>query len=114
MRRSVLAFTLLSLAAVAPAAAAKPAPCTPSPGSWVAGSVDLCRGTLVYNDYADDDYGADTGGVDTTSRTASLMPSAGDQSYPAGEDATADLIRLTLRLNGHRLHISGVLNALYH
>ena len=81
------------------------------PHSWVAGSVDLCSGALVYNDYVDDDYGADTG-VRTTSHTATLAPTAGDQSYPAGQEATADLIRLTLRVEGDKLHVTGLLNAL--
>src|SRR4051794_8284817 len=80
--------------------------------SWVAGSVDLCSGTLVYSDYLDDDYGADTG-MRTTSHTASLAPTSGDQSYPAGQEATADLVRLTLKVEGDQLHVTGLLNALY-
>jgi pimeloyl-ACP methyl ester carboxylesterase len=90
-----------------------PASCSTAPHSWVAGSVWLCRGVLTYGDYVDDDYGADTGGIDTTSRSASLMPSAGDQTYPAGQDATADLIRLSLQVRGRRLYVRGLLNALY-
>ena len=71
--------------------------CSTAPKSWTAGSLDLCRGSLVYSDYVDDDYGADTGAVNTNSRTASLAPTAGDQAYPAaGQDATADLVRLPL------------------
>jgi dienelactone hydrolase len=77
------------------------------------GSVDLCRGTLIYSDYVDDDYGADTGDTNTTSRTSGLAPTAGDQSYPAGQDATADLVRLTLRVRRGRLLVSGLLNALF-
>jgi hypothetical protein len=80
--------------------------------SWVAGSVDLCEGTLVYRDYVDDDYGADTG-QRTTSHTSDLAPTAGDQSYPQGQEATADLIRLTLTVEGDQLHVEGLLNALY-
>lgn len=80
--------------------------------SWTAGVVDLCGGTLVYRDYVDDDYGADTGDR-TTSHTANLAPTAGDQSYPAGDEATADLIRLTLTVEGGQLKVSGLLNALY-
>ena len=89
------------------------ASCSTAPRSWTAGSVDLCRGTLVYSDYVNDDYGADTGEVNTTSRTASLAPTAGDQAYPAGQDATADLVRLTLRVRGKRLLVKGLLNALF-
>src|SRR4051812_16157114 len=114
MRRSLAALTLLLTATVAAAPAGAATRCSTAPTSWVAGSVDLCRGTLVYSDYVEDDYGADTGAVNTTSRSASLMPSAGDEGYPEGEDATADLIRLTLRSKGKRLLVSGLLNALYH
>jgi dienelactone hydrolase len=101
----------LGLAAT-PAAAAPPA--CQDPHSWVGGTTDLCQGAIVYRDYVDDDYGADTGSVDTTSRSADLAPSAGDQSYPTGEDATADLIHLTLSIQGDKLVVSGLLNALYH
>ena len=87
--------------------------CSSAPQSWVAGSVWLCRGVLTYGDYVDDDYGADTGQIDTTDRSASLMPSAGDQGYPAGQDATADLVKLTLQVRGKRLVVHGLLNALY-
>src|SRR5437660_1669047 len=76
--------------------------CQSAPHSWVAGSVWVCRGMLTYGDYVDDDYGADTGQIDTTNRSASLMPSAGDQGYPAGQDATADLVKLTLQVRGKR------------
>lgn len=108
-RLAILTAALLALP-VASASAADPS-CL-APGSWVAGSVDLCNGTLVYKDYVDDDYGADTG-QRTTSHTASLAPTAGDQSYPAGQEATADLIRLTLKIDGDKLHVTGLLNALY-
>src|SRR4051794_5495540 len=93
--------------------AASAAPCKAAPGSWTAGSVNLCRGNLVYLDYVDDDYGADTGATDTTSRSAGLAPTAGDESYPDGKDATADLIRLTLKVSGDKLEVTGLLNALY-
>ncbi|MEA2441613.1 MAG: hypothetical protein QOH76_3037 [Thermoleophilaceae bacterium] len=112
--RAILScLALLALLAVAPAAAgAAAAPSCLEPHSWVAGSTDLCGGTLVYNDYVDDDYGADTG-LRTTSHTASLAPTAGDQGYASGEEATADLIRLTLKVEGNKLRVTGLLNALY-
>jgi dienelactone hydrolase len=100
-----------ALMLVAPASAAAKGTCA-EPYSWVAGTVDLCEGALVYGDYVDDDYGADTG-ARTTSHTASLAPTAGDQGYPQGQEATADLIRLTLRIDGDQLRIKGLLNALY-
>jgi dienelactone hydrolase len=118
--RLVGAVTTIAVSLGVPAAFAATTPkeparqeCSTAPTSWTAGSVDLCRGTLVYSDYVHDDYGADTGAVQTTSRTASLSPTAGDQTYPAeGQDATADLVRLTLRLEGSRLVVEGLLNAL--
>jgi dienelactone hydrolase len=114
--RRVSLLALAALAAVTCCAARTPsaaASCSAAPRSWTAGSVDLCRGVLVYSDYVDDDYGADTGQVNTTDRTAGLAPSAGDQSYPTGQDATADLVRLTLRVRGRRLLVKGLLNALF-
>lgn len=105
-----LAATLATVLAFAASATAA-TDCT-APASWVAGSTDLCAGTLVYGDYVDDDYGADTG-QRTTSHTADLAPTAGDQGYPQGDEATADLIRLTLKVEGDKLHVTGLLNALY-
>src|SRR3954454_24332446 len=97
---------------LAVAAAASAAGDCMAPHSWVGGSADICKGAIVYGDYVDDDYGADTGSR-TTSHTADLAPTAGDQGYPEGQEATADLIRLTLRIQGGELHVHGVLNALY-
>ncbi|MEA2436154.1 MAG: hypothetical protein QOF65_710 [Thermoleophilaceae bacterium] len=101
---------LLLVATAAPASAATGSCLVPH--SWVAGSTDICGGALVYSDYVDDDYGADNG-TRTTSHTASLAPTAGDQGYPQGDEATADLIRLTLKVEGNQLRVTGQLNALY-
>jgi dienelactone hydrolase len=109
MLRIVILAALAALLAPANAAAADS--CS-APHSWVAGSTDICSGALVYSDYVDDDYGADTG-MRTTSHTASLAPTAGDQGYPSGDEATADLIRLTLKVEGNQLRVTGLLNALY-
>src|SRR3954449_12169652 len=109
MRRLLPAVLLL--AAVVPATAR--ADSCAEPSSWVAGSTSLCRGALVYSDYVHDDYGADTGATNTTSRTAGLAPTAGDEAYPDGKDATADIVRLTLRVDGDRLQVSALMNALY-
>ena len=111
MRRFLLA-TMLAATLAAAAAPAQAATDCLAPHSWIAGSVALCQGALVYGDYVDDDYGADTG-QRTTSHTASLAPTSGDQSYPAGQEATADLVRLTLKVEGDKLHVTGLLNALY-
>src|SRR3954453_17322483 len=114
MTRVHLAVVAAAIGAVLAPSAASAAPCKAAPGSWTAGSVNLCRGKLVYLDYVHDDYGADTGGTNTTDRTAGLAPTAGDQSYPgSGQDATADLVRLTLRVRGKRLLVTGLLNALF-
>lgn len=111
MRRAVLAVSLLALLALAPGAeAAKPKCLTPH--SWVAGQSALCSGALVYGDYVGDDYGADSGRL-LSNRIGYLSPGAGDQDYPAGQEATADLIRLTLRISRKRLVVSGLMNALY-
>lgn len=84
-----------------------------APHSWVAGTTRLCHGTIVYGDYVDDDFGADTGAVDTGGRTAILAPAAGDARYPSGRDGTADLVRLTLTPRHGRLVVRALLNALY-
>jgi pimeloyl-ACP methyl ester carboxylesterase len=111
-RAAVVAGLLGALAAGTPAGAAEP-DCM-RPYSWVAGATDLCRGAIVYGDFVGDDYGADTGARwPESQRIGSLSPGAGDQSYPDGQEATADLIRLTLRIAGGRLHVKGLLHALY-
>src|SRR3954447_6471754 len=101
------------LAAAFVPATARAADSCAEPQSWVGGQTELCSGAIVYSDYVDDDYGADTGNSNTTHRTAGLAPTAGDESYPDGKDATADLVRLTLRIQGDRLQVTGLLNALY-
>src|SRR5205823_4958716 len=90
MRRPAFLVAAVIALAATPAANASANSCL-SPHSWVGGSAWLCRGALVYGDYVDDDFGADTGAFDSTGRTASLAPSAGDQTYPSShDDGTAD------------------------
>jgi pimeloyl-ACP methyl ester carboxylesterase len=113
MRRPLLAVTLLAALATAPAADAAEKDCM-RPYSWVAGATSLCKGALVHGDFVGDDYGADTGASwPESQRIGSLSPGAGDQAYPAGSEATADLIRLTLRVSGRKLLVKGLLHALY-
>lgn len=103
--------------------------------SWVAGTVELCDGALIYHDYIYDDYGADggligisptngidllnvlsrAGGVGNPQATTPglLSPTAGDQRYPAGLENTADLAKLTLQLDGDALKVSFELNTLF-
>ncbi|WP_297797206.1 prolyl oligopeptidase family serine peptidase [uncultured Marinobacter sp.] len=98
--------------------------------SWVAGTTELCNGTLVYYDYIYDDYGADNGlisldptllnvlnrggsaGQPVANTPGLLSPTAGDQRYPQGLENTADLVRLTLEIDGNRLLIQAELNTL--
>jgi dienelactone hydrolase len=112
--RALACFAVLAsaIALLAPSTASADNASCLEPHSWVGGSTDLCAGSIVYGDYVDDDYGADTG-QRTTSHTASLAPTAGDQGYATGEEATADLVRLTLTVDGDKLRVSGLLNALY-
>src|SRR3954451_15096526 len=114
MTRVHLVVVAAAIGAVLAPSAASAAPCKAAPRSWTGGFVNLCRGNLVYLDYVDDDYGADTGGTNTTSGRAGRAPSAGEQEYPgSGQDATADIVRLTLSVKGRRLRVSGLMDALF-
>lgn len=99
--------------------------------SWVAGSSEYCRGSLIYRDYVYDDYGADAGlispdpallnltnrfghnGSPLANTPSLLAPSAGDKRYPAGLENTADLVRLTLSIDGGELVADFELNTLF-
>lgn len=100
-------------------------------GSWVAGSSELCQGALIYRDYVYDDYGADAGlvspdpallnlgnraghlGSPIANTPSLLAPTAGDKRYPAGLENTADLVSLTLRIEGAELVADFELNTLF-
>lgn len=100
--------------------------------SWVAGTTELCSGKLIYRDYVYDDYGADAGIVSLSPAVLNaltragasgnplattpglLSPTAGDVRYPAGLDNTADLVSLTLSIQGNELVADFELNTLYH
>lgn len=105
-----------------PEASIRPTDCTRS--SWVAGSVSWCAGALIYRDYVYDDYGADLGLLNLTTRLGArgnplattpglLSPTAGDVTYPAGKRNTADLVWLSLRLDGSDLVIEAELNTVF-
>src|SRR3954454_18297995 len=114
MTRVHLVVVAAAIGAVLAPSAASAAPCRAAAGSWTAGSVNLCRGNLVYLDYVDDDYGADTGATNTTSRSAGLAPRVGDQEYPGSAQAsTADIVGMTLSVTGKRLRGIGLINALF-
>ena len=107
-------MALVTAAVVLGAASAADArsPACQKPHSWVAGQSALCAGALVYGDYIGDDYGADAGKTNNNPM-GSLSPAAGDQTYPEGQQGTADLVRLTLRVSKNRLIVTGLLNALF-
>lgn len=99
--------------------------------SWAAGTVEYCRGELIYRDYVYDDYGADAGllalnpsllnlttrggvrGLPFATTPGLLSPTAGDVTYPADKRNTADLVRLSLREQNGQLHIEAELNTVF-
>lgn len=85
--------------------------------SWVAGSTNICDGTLVYRDYVYDDTGLDTGEIgkyDGTQRAyGTLSHPAGDVRYPADATQSADLVSLSLTRVGDRIDVLAELGALY-
>lgn len=82
--------------------------------SWIGGMVELCDGALVYRDYVYDDHGADDPTREATAaQTGALSPTAGEDRYPEGAEATADLVDLTLEVVGDELVATFELNALY-
>jgi len=66
---------------------------------------------MVYRDYVFDDYGADTGN-NSAQTTGGLSRPAGDVRY-ARDVNSADLVDLSLAVEGDRLHVTAELNALY-
>ncbi|MGZ6793686.1 MAG: hypothetical protein ACXVFV_12075, partial [Mycobacteriales bacterium] len=124
MKRLGLAVVCLALGAATLPAAARPAPrpqgwVQPCGGtSWFAGSTDVCDGSVVYRDYVNDDEGADSGGLGYDARSTqnafgTLAPPAGDVRYPAGQESTADLVRLTLTRAGDRVDVVAEVAALH-
>lgn len=121
MRRPAVlaaALTLGAAALPAPASALSPPPpqadaaCTRT--SWVAGTVDLCNGELIYRDYVYDDYGAhDPVQYRLAPATGPLARPYGAQRYPEGAESTADIVDLTVRIVGGELEAVFELNALY-
>ncbi|MEL0027603.1 MAG: hypothetical protein VW625_02890, partial [Perlucidibaca sp.] len=99
--------------------------------SWVAGSTEFCRGMLIYRDYVYDDYGADAGlasldpavsniinrggvlGSPVAITPGLLSPTAGDKRYPVGLENTADLVRLTMAIEGNELVVDFELNTMF-
>jgi hypothetical protein len=59
----LLAGLLVGALLGAAESSAAPGPAGCGTGSWIAGTVDLCDGVLVYRDYVLDDFGAVGGGT---------------------------------------------------
>jgi hypothetical protein len=108
-RSRVGLLALLTAAVLLPAASASAA--CPQ-GSWTAGTVELCRGKLVYHDYVYDDYGADRGSAGGK-RWGSLSEQAGDDRYPDDAENSADLLGVELSVRQRRLYVRFPLSALY-
>jgi len=105
----VLAPLLLAAPSVA-----EPGPAGCGTGSWIAGTVDLCAGELVYRDYVYDDYGAQS--LSAPPSTGSLSNPTGTQSYPAPsntENNYADIAAIRLAVDGAQLHVSFEMNSLF-
>lgn len=81
-------------------------------GSWIAGTVEICDGRLVYRDYVYDDYGADESDP-TAPTTAPLARPAGDERYPEGQESTADIVDVVLDIRRDTLVARFEMNALY-
>ncbi|MFA5941807.1 MAG: prolyl oligopeptidase family serine peptidase [Sinimarinibacterium sp.] len=80
--------------------------------SWIGGTTEICEGVLIYRDYVYDDHGADTNPT-YNSPIGRLSPVAGDATYAAGQENTADLVMLELRLDGGTVRVRAELNTLY-
>jgi pimeloyl-ACP methyl ester carboxylesterase len=95
-------------------------------GSWVAGTVDLCGGDLIYRDYVYDSFGAASLPRPPAWACMGSAPTdpellVGDDGYgmlpPAGEQRTdpgniADLVRLRVRVAGGSLRVRALLDTM--
>jgi len=100
-------------APVEPLSPGAPAPC--GRGSWVAGSVEVCAGEVVYRDYVYDDFGATQLGTTFPRGGAyGFLPPAGAQQegQPAERRNTTDLVALRLRRDGGAVAVDAELNTL--
>jgi len=93
---------------------AEPRPAGCGTGSWIAGTVDLCGGRIVYRDYVYDDYGAQ--GVGQAPSTGSLSNPTGTQSYPAPSNTVnnyADIAEIRVLVGAAQVLVSFELNSLF-
>ena len=110
---------LLGLAAcLLPSAASQagPGPAGCGTGSWIAGTVEICDGELVYRDYVYDDYGVQNFS-NYTYTTGSLSYPTGNQYYPGANADTvnnyADIAAIRLRIVDGDLHVTFEMNSLF-
>jgi pimeloyl-ACP methyl ester carboxylesterase len=114
--RNIATAALALCALLTPSASpAAPGPAGCGTGSWIAGTVDICDGQLVYRDYVYDDYGAQ--GLSQPPSTGSLSNPTGTQSYPDPNHTThnnyADIAAIRLRVSGGQLLVSFEMNSLF-
>ena len=121
----VAAAVIAAVVVIAVPAHATPgaAPSTCGQGSWIAGTVDICDGELVYRDYVYDNFGARPSVPGVT--LPQIIQGLGFQSLPnfdaygglppAGgqkdQDQT-DLVALRIGVTGGQVHVSAELNAM--
>ncbi len=118
LHNTIRALSLLLGALLGAAeSSAAPGPAGCGTGSWIAGTVDLCDGVLVYRDYVLDDFGATGGGTHRWNGGVLSVPRGGAR-YPEDQQDLpqtkyADLAALRLWIAGDRLHVSFELDALF-
>jgi pimeloyl-ACP methyl ester carboxylesterase len=113
-RRTATAALALCALLAPSAGRAAPGPAGCGTGSYIAGTVDICGGRLVYRDYVYDDYGAQ--GLSQAPSTGSLSNPTGTQSYPAPSNTVnnyADIAEIRVAIVGTRVLVSFELNSLF-
>jgi len=115
LRSNAAAALVLTGLVLGSASSAAPGPAGCGTGSWIAGTVDICDGRLVYRDYVYDDYGAQ--GLSQGPSTGSLSNPTGTQHYPGPNANTvnnyADIAEIRLLVSGPSVLVSFELNALF-
>src|SRR5688572_19313696 len=113
--RLAVPAALALCALLAPSASpGAPGPASCGTGSYIAGTVDICEGRLVYRDYVYDDYGAQ--GLAQPPSTGSLSNPTGTQSYPAPSNTVnnyADIAEIRLLILDTGVLVSFELNSLF-
>lgn len=127
MLRGMLATLLVAVTIVLgtpSATSAAPAPGACGQGSWVAGTVELCDGELVYRDYIYDSFGARPAipgltlpqiieelqfqSIPDFDAYGGLPPAGGEK-----DQNQTDLVALRVRIDGGQVHVSAELNTMF-